>query len=136
MGGANQVLAAQADEIVLVVIREPEHLVRHDVPDVDDEIPLLLHQHPVEHDRHRPVGRPLRRFIDKPARNLADFDASAAPVVGMNSLVRNRAEHLPVFLRRMRHMLPQRRNDVDVRLVRQQLVEHFRQPAGARSASA
>ena len=60
VGGTNQILAAQADEIVLVVVGKAEHLVRHDVADVDDQVPRLFHQHAVEHDRHRPVGQRRR----------------------------------------------------------------------------
>ena len=43
--GADQVLAAEADEIVLVVVGESQHFVRHDVADVDHQVPRLFHQH-------------------------------------------------------------------------------------------
>ena len=99
VGGADQVLAAQADEVVLVVVGEAEHFVRHDVADVDDQVPRLFHQHAIEHNRDRPIGRAAGGFVDDPAGNLADVHAAAAPIVGMDPLVGNRAEHLPVFFR-------------------------------------
>ena len=55
--------------------------------------------------------------------------AAAAPIVGMDALVGNRAEHPPVFVRRVRHVLPERGNHVDVGLAESRLVENFGQPA-------
>src|SRR5690606_32585379 len=56
VGGADHVLAAQADEIVFVVVGESQHLVGHHVSDVDDDVPLFLQQGAVEADRDLPVG--------------------------------------------------------------------------------
>ena len=72
MGGADEVLAAEADEVVLVVVGEAEHFVRHDVADVDDQVPGLLHQHRVERDRDRPVGGALADVLDEVGGNFAD----------------------------------------------------------------
>ncbi len=131
MGGANQIFAGQADEIIFVVIGETQHFVRDDVADVDDPVPRLFHQHAIEHDRQRPIGGALRGFVDEAAGKLADLDAAAAPIVGVNTLVGNRAEHLPIFRRRVRHVLAQRGDDVDFGLVLQQVVKNFGQPARA-----
>ena len=87
---------------------------------------------PIEHDRHRPIGQPIGLLIDHPRRHLADRDAAAAPIVGMNPLVRNRAEHLPIFRGRVRHMLAERRNDMHLGLVLEQVVEHLGEPPDAR----
>ncbi len=129
---ADEVFPAEADEIVLVVVGESQHFVRHDVADVDHQVPRLFHQHPVEHDRQRPVGQPVGLLIDHPRRHLAHRDASAAPIVGMNPLVRDRAEHLPIFRGRMGHMLAQRGNDIHLGLILEQFVEHLGEPPNAR----
>jgi len=42
MSGANHLLAGDADEIVLVVVGKAQHLVRHHVAQIHDEVPLLV----------------------------------------------------------------------------------------------
>jgi hypothetical protein len=132
VGGADEFFPAEVNKIVLVVIGKSQHLVRHDVPDVDHQVPRLFHQHPVEYDRQRPIGQPVGLLIDHPRRHLAHRDASAAPIVGMGPLVRDRAEHLPIFRSRMGHMLAQRGNDMNLGLILEQFVEHFGEPPNAR----
>ena len=106
---------------------------RHDVADVDNQVPWMLHQHPIQLDRQRPIGIAIAHLIDKPARNLADRHAAAAPIVMMNPRIGNRAEHVPIFVGRVRHMLPERRNHIDlgVVLLAEQVVEHLGDPPGA-----
>jgi hypothetical protein len=128
---ADGVLPAEPNEVVLVVVGETEHFVRDDVPDVDNEVPRLFHEHAIEHNGNRPIGRTLRRFVDKSAGDFADRHATAAPVVRMNPLIGNRAEHLPVFLRRVRRVLAERRNYVDVCFPGEQVVKNLSHPAGA-----
>ncbi len=112
MRSADQFLARQADEIIFIVIGESQHLVRHDVADVDDQIPRLLHQHSIQHNRHRPVGSALGGFFDEIGRNRAHLHAASAPIVGVDSLLGYRAEHPPVFIGRVRHVLAERGDHV------------------------
>ncbi|MPN08438.1 hypothetical protein SDC9_155720 [bioreactor metagenome] len=42
VGGADHRFAAEADEVVLVVIGEPQHFVRHHMADIDDQIPRMV----------------------------------------------------------------------------------------------
>ena len=64
--------AGQADEVVLVVIGKAEDFVRHDVADVDDQVPGLFHQHAVEHDRDRPIGHAARGGANFGGRDFAE----------------------------------------------------------------
>ena len=68
MRSADQIFAGQTDEIILVVVGETKHFVRHDVADVDDEVPLLFHQHAIECDWHCPIGGAFADLIDVTCR--------------------------------------------------------------------
>ena len=72
---------------------------------------------------------PPAGFADVIGRNFAQPDAAAPPIVGVDAVLGDRAEHPPVLLRRVRDVLAERRNHVDLGLVGKQIVEHFGQPA-------
>lgn len=110
--GAEQPLAAQADEVVLVVVREAEHLVRDDVPEVDDEVPLLGHGHGVEVDRDLPVDGPAGALAHEVGGHGSHVRHAVLPVVGVDALLGDGPEHPAVVLGGVRDVLAEGRDDV------------------------
>ena len=71
-------------------------------------------------------------LLDEVGRDLADAHAPAAPIVGVDPLLGDRAEHPPVFIRRVGNVLTERRDYVHLGLAGQQFVEDFGEPADPR----
>ena len=125
---ADHRLAAQPDEVVFVVVREAKDLVRDNVANVNDQIPLAIQQERIERDRDRPIDFPVRRFLHEIDRNLADRPRAVAPVVHVDPVKRDRAEHPAVLLVGVRDVLAERRDDVNVGGLGEDFVELFRDP--------
>jgi hypothetical protein len=129
--GTNRFLSAKTDEVVLVVVGKSQHLVRDDVSNVDDEIPCLVHEHGIEINWNFPVGFACRRFRNLVRWNRSNPDHSSTPVVGVDAIVRNRAEHPAIFRCGVRQMLSQCWDDVGLTRCGKQPIERFRYPACA-----
>ena len=102
---ADQIFPTQTNKIVLIVIRETKHFVRNDMPHIDDEVPILFHQHGVERDRNWPIGDASGYFFYVVARYFANMRNAISPIMCVNSLVRNVTKHLTILFRRVRFVL-------------------------------
>src|SRR6185437_9901431 len=87
VGGADRLLAPQADEVVLVVVGEAQHLVGYDVADVDDQVPGLVHEGGVEIDGDLPIGHAAGGFAHHRGGNRSHPAHAVAPIVGQDDVV-------------------------------------------------
>ena len=131
MRRADRFLAAEADEIIFIMVREAEDLVRHDMADVDDQVPRLFDQRAVEINGDFPVGFAARRFFYFFGGNGPDMDDAVAPIVGMDALVRDRSEHPFIFRLGVGNVLTEGGDHMRIARFRQEIIKRLGDPAGA-----
>ena len=112
MAPVDAVLAPGAHEDVLVVVRHADHLVRHDLPDGQDEIVLPGPDQVGQLDGPREIHRALGNPPHELPRHLADGRDAGAPVVHPEPIGRDAGKHLRDLLRRHRGMRAERGQDV------------------------
>ena len=73
--------ASRAHQNILVVIRHPDHFMRHHLPDRENQIEPALQQKPVHLRRPRIVQLAFRLRMNKLRRNLANRLDIRSPVM-------------------------------------------------------
>ena len=129
MAEINALATARADKNVLVVIRHPDHFMRHHLPDREDQIKPALRNQPIRLCRPWHVQLPLRQLTDELRRNLPQRLHIRAPVMNPEQLMRHARIHVVHLRRRHRCMRPDRRQYRLSRSPRSSLAAHVSAPA-------
>ena len=93
------------DEEVLVVVRHPDHFVRHHLPDGKDQVVPAFEEHAVHLHGHGIVGYAARYLADVVGRHGTDMHDTVAPVMHAKERPGDAGEHffdLPVRHWKMR----------------------------------
>ena len=85
--------SAGAHKDVFVVSRHPDHFVRHDLPDGENQIMRSVGNQPVDLNRNAVVDLSFRHFLDECSRHFAQRGESLSPVVNAEQAARRFAEH-------------------------------------------
>ena len=125
MAALNRLASAEPDRDVLRVAAEPGHLVRHDLPDGDDQVVGAVDERAVDGERQAEAELTTDDVVDLVGRKLSDRRHIVAPAVMQEGRgIDGVAEHQPRLGRAERLMRPERGHDIDaLHLARQQPVE-------------